>query len=171
MPVNIEIKAKCADPEFVADKLKALSADFIGTDHQVDTYYAVKDGRLKMREGNIERNLIYYHRDNQNGPKKSDVLLYSPGKDDTLKEILYGVLGIKVIVDKHRDIYFIGNVKFHIDRVNGLGDFVEIEAIGTEGEENDLERQCIHYMGVLGITDDALIDRSYSDMLIEWSDT
>ena len=167
MPVNIEIKAQCTDHEFVENKLKELTARFMGTDHQLDTYFSVGKGRLKLREGNIENNLIYYHRADQSGPKKSDVLLYSTGEDHALKEILVQVLGTKTVVDKERHIYFIDNVKFHIDIVKGLGQFVEIEAIGEEGQEDELEKQCRYYMTVLRIPDDALIDRSYSDMLME----
>jgi predicted adenylyl cyclase CyaB len=167
MPVNIEIKAKCADHEFVENKLNTLSARFVGTDHQLDTYFRVDKGRLKLREGNIENNLIYYHRDDQSGPKKSDVLLFSPGKDHALKEILLQALGTKTVVEKERRIYFIDHVKFHIDIVKGLGQFVEIEVIGEEGQEGELEKLCRYYMTELHISEDALIDRSYSDMLTE----
>jgi predicted adenylyl cyclase CyaB len=167
MPVNVEIKAKCADQKFVEDKLKELSARFMGIDHQIDTYFGVDKGRLKLRQGDIENNLIYYHRENQGGPKKSDVLLYTPANDDALKEILVQVLGTKIVVDKQRGIYFIDNVKFHVDTVKGLGQFVEIEAIGEVGQEEELERQCRNYMTLLQISEDALIDRSYSDMLME----
>ena len=166
MPVNIEIKAHCNDPAFVAERLQQLHADHKGTDHQVDTYFKVEKGRLKLREGNIENNLIYYLRNNQVGPKKSEVILYPSGSDGSLKDILGKVLGIMVVVDKHRDIYFIDKVKFHIDRVKGLGSFVEIEAIGEAGDEEELGELCARYMELLHISDDHLIDVSYSDLLM-----
>jgi predicted adenylyl cyclase CyaB len=167
MPVNIEIKARCPDPEAAAKILTGLGADLRGTDHQTDTYFTVEEGRLKLREGNIEKNLIYYKRSDQAGPKKSEVMLYPGSENPYLKKILEEVLGIMVVVDKQRDIYFIDNVKFHIDRVEGLGTFLEIEAIGESGEENALQGQCKHYMEVLNISDDQLLSVSYSDLLLQ----
>jgi len=167
MPVNIEIKAHCHDPENLSRILLAHGADYKGHDHQVDTYFKVQEGRLKLREGNIENNLIYYKRNDQAGPKRSDVILHPSGKDDSIKNILSEVLGVKVIVDKQRDIYFIDNVKFHIDNVKGLGNFVEIEAIGEEGEDSEMGRQCKHFMEVLHIKTEDLIVDSYSDLLLK----
>ena len=167
MPVNIEIKAYCPDPERVAEILRDHKADYKGKDHQVDTYFQVNDGRLKLREGNIENNLIYYKRDDQAGPKKSEVVLYPVGEDRSIKKILTKVLGIMVVVDKQRHIYFIDNVKFHIDHVQGLGNFVEIEAIGEKGEEAALDQQCKHFMEVLHIKNGDLIVDSYSDLLLK----
>ncbi|RLD35727.1 MAG: adenylate cyclase [Bacteroidetes bacterium] len=167
MPVNIEIKARCPDPGAAAKILAGLGADYRGTDHQIDTYFTVKEGRLKLREGSIEKNLIYYKRSDQAGPKKSEVLLYPGGENPHLRKILEEVLGIMVVVDKHRDIYFIDNVKFHIDRVEGLGNFLEIEAIGESGEEEALDKQCKHFIKILNISDDQLLSVSYSDLLLE----
>ena len=71
------------------------------------------------------------------------------------------------VVKKHREIYFIGNVKFHIDSVDGLGDFVEIETIDASGSigRDELLRQCGEYMELLGIADEDLVEGSYSDMV------
>lgn len=167
MPVNIEIKANCTNPEKIFSALIAKGAEHIGTDHQVDTYFNVPEGRLKLREGKIENNLIHYRRSNQDGPKKSEVVLYPAGKDPGLKEILSTILGVLVVVDKERDIFFIGNVKFHIDEVIGLGNFMEIEAIGEEGQEEILDAQCKQYMNELDILESDLISVSYSDLLIQ----
>jgi predicted adenylyl cyclase CyaB len=72
-----------------------------------------------------------------------------------------------VIVDKQRAIYFIGNVKFHIDEVKELGSFLEIEAIGEYGEEKQLDEQCKYYMDVLQVVNEDLIPESYSDLLLK----
>lgn len=165
--INIEIKAKCAQPEIMRDILKSLEAIFVGIDHQIDTYFNVKAGRLKLREGNIENSLIYYRREDNPKPKRSDVTLFKTEPNSALKKILTSSLGTKAVVDKRREIYFIDNVKFHIDSVVGLGSFVEIEAIdesGTIGHDK-LQRQCRHYMDVLKIKQDDLITNSYSDMV------
>ena len=165
---NIEIKARSNKQDAIRELLLTAGAEFRGTDHQTDTYFRVPDGRLKLREGNIENQLIHYRRANQEGPKQADVLLCPSVPGSGLKEILTAALGILVVVDKIREIYFIGNVKFHIDHVKGLGSFVEIEAIdkeGTIGREKLLE-QCNHYLGLFGIIPEELVSVSYSDMLL-----
>ncbi|MDZ7625742.1 MAG: class IV adenylate cyclase [Ignavibacteriaceae bacterium] len=166
--LNIEIKARTTEPDRIREILKTNNADFIGVDHQVDTYFKVASGRLKLREGNIENHLIYYERENTSGPKKSIVMLYKNNPDSNLKEILIKSLGVLTVVDKRREIYFIDNVKFHLDSVVGLGTFVEIEAIdkdGTIGNEKLLE-QCNYYLNLLLISKEDLIATSYSDMLL-----
>ena len=67
--LNVEIKAKCRDAGFIRDYLLSNGAEFKGIDEQTDTYFNVSVGRLKLREGNIENNLIYYERSDQPGPK------------------------------------------------------------------------------------------------------
>lgn len=165
---NIEIKARSNKQDAIRDLLLTAGAEFRGTDHQTDTYFRVPHGRLKLREGHIENQLIHYRRANQEGPKQADVLLFPSVPGSGLKEILTAALGILVVVDKVREIYFIGNVKFHLDHVKGLGSFVEIEAIdkeGTIGRETLLE-QCNHYLGLFGIIPEELVSVSYSDMLL-----
>ena len=169
MPTIIEIKARCAHPEKIKAILATNNAVFKGIDHQVDTYFQVPIGRLKLREGNIENHLIQYHRPNQAGPKKSTVSLYKTTPDASLKIVLTNALGIKIVVDKKRAIYFIDNIKFHVDEVQQLGTFVEIEAISEDGSipESQLLAQCEKYIQLFGISDTDLIDVSYSDMLLD----
>jgi len=166
---NIEIKARSSKQDAIRELLLKEGAEFRGTDHQTDTYFRVSDGRLKLREGNIENQLIHYRRANQEGPKQADVLLYPSVPGSGLKEILTAALGILVVVDKIREIYYIGNVKFHIDHVKGLGSFVEIEAIDKEGTigREKLLKQCNHYLGLFGIREEELVSVSYSDLLLE----
>jgi len=166
---NIEIKASCPNPDNIHEKLIALNADFIGTDFQIDTYFNVSDGRLKLREGKIENALIAYDRNDQPGAKQSNFKLYKSEDPDLLKSILSGSLGIKVIVEKKRKIFYIDNVKFHIDEVSGLGNFIEIEVTDMEDIRNkdEMHEQCSHYMKVLGVSDEELIPKSYSDLLLD----
>lgn len=165
--LNVEIKARCVKPQSVRQILLENNAHFIGEDHQVDTYFLVQTGRLKLREGNIENALIYYQRADQAGPKKSNVTLYPFAPDPSLKELLTAALGVKMVVDKRRSIFFIDNVKFHLDEVQGLGSFVEIEAIALNGEKTEAEllEQCRFYCKLLNIQDADLLENSYSDML------
>jgi adenylate cyclase class 2 len=167
--INIEIKARCFHPEKVEAFLLVNGASFKGLDHQKDTYFNVLSGRLKLRQGNIENSLIFYNRPDQSGPKQSDFLL-SPVADGPAQErLLEKALGIKVVVEKNRRIFYIENVKFHLDEVPGLGSFVEIEA-GNVSDPlltvEQLKEQCDFYVRAFGIEDSDMIHHSYSDMLL-----
>jgi len=166
--LNVEIKAKCTAPDFIREYLLSHQAEFKGIDQQTDTYFNVNKGRLKLREGNIENNLIYYERADQHGPKNSNFNLVKINDTEGLKEVLIKSIGIKVIVKKKREIYYIKNVKFHIDEVEGLGSFVEIEAgnILANLSNNDLTAQCNFYLKEFKIRAEDLIEVSYSDMLL-----
>lgn len=169
--LNVEIKARSEHPERIRQILSERNALFKGLDRQIDTYFTVPNGRLKLRQGRIECQLIHYERPDQAGPKPSLVTLYQPGPEPAvkeLKELLTRALGVLIVVDKQREIYFIDNVKFHIDTVEQLGSFVEIEAIDTSGEigRGILLRQCRDYMALFGIQDRDLVECSYSDLLL-----
>lgn len=167
--LNIEIKARCDDPDRIRRLLKERGADFKGVDHQEDTYFVVPEGRLKLRDGSIENNLIFYRRDDIPDAKTSDIELVPIENTEALKSLLASAFDIKVVVSKKREIYFIGNVKFHIDEVEKLGSFVEIEAIDENENigELTLRQQCKFYRKLFEIADEDLVALSYSDMLLE----
>ena len=167
--INIEIKARCSDPNKIREVLKSRKADFKGTDHQIDTYFKVNNGRLKLCEGNIENHLIFYERENTAGPKQSNVILFDSDPKSSLKDVLMKSLGILIVADKPREIYFVENVKFHLDNVGGLGTFVEIEAIDKEGTigKEKLREQCDSYLKLFKIRDNDLLADSYSDLLLK----
>lgn len=167
--VNIEIKARSNNQEQIREMLKSRNADFKGIDHQIDTYFKVNSGRLKLREGNIENYLVYYQREDTEWPKQSDVILFKSDPRSSLKEILTKALGILVIVDKKREIYFIDNIKFHLDVLKDLGTFIEIEARDPTGtvEKEKLLEQCQSYLDLFKIPQEDLISVSYSDLLLK----
>lgn len=170
MPVNIiEIKARCADATKIRAILQERKADFKGIDHQIDTYFKAPIGRLKLREGKIENTLIHYNRPNQAGPKNSQVTYRRLPPNTDLKEVITAAMGILTVVDKKRGIYFIDNVKFHLDEVKNLGTFVEIEAIDEKGNIGleKLKEQCDYYIELFAIQTDDLIDVSYSDLMMK----
>lgn len=167
MHLNIEIKARSQRLDQIRETLNQLKAEFKGLDHQVDTYFSCPAGRLKLRDGTIERSLIFYQRTDQAGPKASEVYLHQVDNPASLKAVLAAAYGIWQVVDKQREIYFIQNVKFHLDEVAGLGTFVEIEAIDEDGSigKDRLMEQCTHYMTRFQIETADLLTHSYSDML------
>jgi adenylate cyclase, class 2 len=166
---NFEFKAKAEDLNKLEKKLLGLNPVFRGEDHQIDTYFNIPSGRLKLREGNIENALIYYERPDTADAKQSAIVIYKHQPDNSLKDILIKVNGIKVVVDKRRKIYFIGNVKFHFDTISELGTFVEVEAIDETGQisNEELKKQCDYYFSFLGLEPADYISKSYSDLLLE----
>jgi adenylate cyclase class 2 len=112
--------------------------------------------------------LIYYERTNRAGPKSSHFQLVKIEDAGGLKEVLTKSNGIKVVVKKNREIYYIRNVKFHIDEVPGLGSFIEIEAgnILADLSQEQLKEQCDFYLEKFKVKDEDLIEVSYSDMLL-----
>lgn len=165
--ISIEIKSKINDPKRIEMLLKAKNARFVGEDHQIDTYFITENNHLKLRHGKIENALIFYERPETKDLKRSKVKLQKLPKDnEEIKDILNRILGIKTIVDKKRKIYFIENVKFHIDEVQGLGSFVEIEALDTKGDltEKHLKEQCEYYINYLKLDREQLVDKSYCEM-------
>ena len=167
--VNVEIKARCHDVKSIRAILRKKRARFEGTDHQVDTYFKVASGRLKLRCGDIENSLIFYNRPDRAGPRKSRVSLCRLKPSPELHDVLAKALGVLAVVRKRREIYFIDNVKFHIDEVEDLGCFVEVEASDASGriKEEVLTAQARQYAELFGITDGDLVACSYSDMIVQ----
>jgi len=164
--VNIEIKAKTTDLAIARQILLAAGAVLKGIDRQTDTYFKVSHGRLKLRQGNVENNLIHYFREDKSGPKKSEVIVCPVASEsEEIKNALATACGILAEVNKTREIYYIGNAKFHLDEVKNLGKFIEIEIFGYNNQE-ELWQDCRKYMQALGIHEGSLISNSYSDMLI-----
>ena len=164
----VEIKARCTNFDRVRRRLEEAGARLQGTDHQTDTYFRVSAGRLKLRQGNIENTLIFYQRQDQKEAKRSDVFLCPSQEPAQLLGLLSAALSTLVIVRKERQIYWLENVKIHLDQVAELGRFVEIEAIDLEHTltESELRTQCRDLQTKLGIGESDLIDGSYSDMLM-----
>jgi predicted adenylyl cyclase CyaB len=122
-----------------------------------------------LRNGNIENALIFYERPDVPDAKLADIILFRYTPEKSLKEILTKAYGIKVVVEKTRRIFFIGNVKFHFDNVDELGTFIEVEAIDETGQINIevLKEQCTRYFSFFGLNTYDYISKSYSDLILE----
>jgi adenylate cyclase class 2 len=166
--LNIEFKAKTNDLPAAERILQKENPVYIGEDHQVDTYFDISKGRLKLREGNIENALIHYEREDIGGSKSSMIILYKHQPDKDLKLLLTKALGVKTVVDKKRKIYFIKNVKFHFDIVDTLGTFIEVEAIDEDGsiDKSTLQQQCDFYAALFNICKEDFVSVSYSDLIM-----
>jgi predicted adenylyl cyclase CyaB len=164
--LSVEIKARCHNPARIRKTLLACGASFKGLDRQVDTYFQVPSGRLKLRKGNIENALIHYRRTDQKNSKRCEAVLLPCTKKTLLEKILARTFGVMTVVDKKREIYFIRNAKFHIDRVKKLGSFIEIEVFGPARAATGLKKQCESYQKLFGIRARDLMADSYSDQLL-----
>lgn len=168
--LNFEVKARTTRQAEIRAWLEAQQADFRGLDEQTDTYFLLQPGRgrLKLRQGNIENNLIHYQRSDDPQARQSEVALAPVTDVGALKNCLTRALGVLTEVRKRREIYFMGNVKIHLDTLDGLGQFVEIEAIAPEPgwPVERLKEQCAYFMEVFDIREADIQAGSYSDMLI-----
>jgi homotetrameric cytidine deaminase len=156
---NLEIKARDADPRRSLELALELGAEDRGEIVQRDTYFGQASGRLKLREQDPgEAELIQYRRPDETGPRVSDYRLVAVGEAEALREALDAALGTLVVVEKSRRLLIWEGVRIHLDEVEGLGSFLELEAPG-EGERLDELR------AKLEIGD--LVAGSYSDLLLE----
>jgi len=164
--LNFEFKARLRDEKRARAVLKQLGARLVGTDHQADTYFQVPSGRLKVREGRIENALIYYRRSNTPRARRATVDMMLLPRRNSLRAILAAALGVRVVVDKRREIYFVRNVKIHLDRVRGLGKFVEVEAISRSGDLKRIRAQARHFQKLFGIPSSEIVGKSYADLVL-----
>ena len=130
--LNVEFKARIDDIDKIREQLRTLKPRELGVDHQRDTYFEVPEGRLKLREGNIEQSLIFYRRSNQAETRESHVVFATVDNADELRRVLVAALPVKGVVQKDREIYYLDETKVHLDRVAGYGTFLEVESPTVE---------------------------------------
>ena len=164
--VNAEFKARCSDPQDAIRRIRAAGARWLTRERQVDTYYRVAEGRLKVRETGSRAVLVWYFRGDTLRSKRSDVLLLPVSDPISVKRTLSRDLGVRVVVDKVRRVYLKDNVRVHVDEVRDLGLFVEIEAVGQAKDFKKLQRQAEGMARVLGLRHSDMIRGSYSDLLL-----
>ena len=167
MPVNIEIKARLTDFEALKQRAQALSDTPVKIIPQVDTFFQTGKGRLKLREfGSRPAQLVYYERLDQNGPKRSHYRILETSDPESLKDILQLALGIRGVVRKTRYLYMVGQTRVHLDDVEGLGQFMELEVVLRPGQ-SDEDGQAIarELMAKLGVNESDLLDGAYMDLM------
>jgi predicted adenylyl cyclase CyaB len=167
MPANIEIKARVHDFNDIRGKAKVLSDAREQVIPQVDTFFYTEKGRLKLRElGQDRAQLVFYERANQGGPKRSDYQIFETNEPDTLKTTLTLALGIRGIVRKTRYLYLVGQTRVHLDDVEGLGKFMELEVV-LRPDQSDEEGQAIalDLMSKLGVEETDLLEGAYMDLM------
>jgi adenylate cyclase class IV len=164
---NIEIKARVPDLAAMAARAAALADGGPIEIRQDDTFFACERGRLKLRAfPGGEGQLIFYQRPDRAGPKASFFAIAPTACCDALRDVLRLAYGEAGRVRKHRTLYHVGRTRVHLDRVEGLGDFLELEVVLADGEPPEpgiAEAQAL--MQRLGVDAHQLIEGAYVDLL------
>jgi len=167
MPTNIEIKARARDFAEIKQRAEKLSDTPVQIMPQVDTFFNVSHGRLKLRApGEGHAQLIYYERANQDGPKRSDYHIADITDPENLRRVLELSYGVRGVVKKTRYLYLVGQTRVHLDDVEGLGQFVELEVV-MRADQSDAEGRAIaeDLMQRLRIRKSDLLEGAYMDLL------
>lgn len=170
MPVNIEIKARLRNPRRTGELAAAIADAGPTLLLQTDTFFGAPEGRLKLREfgGDEQRpaELIFYRRPDRQGPKASDYAIFRTDGAAGLRALLAASLGEVGRVVKRRTLWLAGRTRIHLDEVEGLGSYLELEVVLAEGESHaDGEAEAQRLMTALEIAPDDLVDRAYVDLL------
>lgn len=167
MAANIEIKARVRNFTDIKSRAERLSDTPVEVIPQQDIFFHVPQGRLKLRIlASDNAQLIYYTRPDQEGPKRSDYHIAYTTDPDNLKRVLELSYGIRGEVKKTRYLYLVGQTRVHLDDVDGLGHFMELEVVMRD-EQSDAEGQAIaeDLMASLGVERSDLLEGAYMDML------
>jgi predicted adenylyl cyclase CyaB len=169
MPVNIEIKARVSDWERLRSVVEALSDSVAELLQQEDVFFVVEGARLKLRIFDEHRGeLIHYQRDNRAAPKPSYYQIAPTNAPAILNGILSSILVVLGTVRKRRLLYRVGQTRIHLDQVEHLGEFVELEVV-LHPDQNETEGVVIaqRLMNRLGIAEEHLVKSAYIELLLE----
>lgn len=164
---NVEIKARASDLALIRKRAEMIADSGHSVTEQEDTFFQCPNGYLKLRRfSETEGELIYYQRPDSTEPRESQYIR-SPSRDPTsLCEVLSGALGVRGVIRKSRTLYIVGQTQIHLDEVENLGSFVEIEVVlspqQTVSEGIHIANEI---MEKLGISRDDLVEKSYIDLL------
>lgn len=173
MPTNVEIKARVRDMGALLARVERISGAPGRVIEQEDTFFHAEKGRLKLRVLAPDRGeLIAYERADVSGPKVSDFLIARTDDPDSLKRVLAAALGIRGVVRKRRALHIVDPTRIHLDEVEGLGDFMELEVmLGERQSIADGQAIAEEWMRRLGIEPGDLVQGAYMDLLEREADS
>jgi len=167
MARNVEVKARVDDPEALRMRVEGIAAGPAETLDQEDVFFEVPRGRVKLRtfpDGRGE--LIAYDRPDEDGPVVSDYHILRTENPDGLRSFLTAVLGVRGVVRKRRLLYRIGRTRLHLDEVERLGSFLELEVVLEDDEsDEDGARTADRILSDLAVPDACRIASAYIDLL------
>jgi adenylate cyclase len=167
MARNIEVKARVDNVQAWIPRAKALADSWPSTLVQDDTFFNCLNGRLKLRAFNADKGeLIFYQRPNETGPKESTYSIVETCSPDLMREVLTSAYGQVGRLRKTRTLFLSGRTRIHLDQVEGLGDFIELEVVLSSNEpaEAGVEIACA-LLTKLGIREESLVAGAYLDLL------
>ena len=163
---NLEFKANCHSLNVLRQHLTNFQAEHRRTMKQLDTYFNVPQGRLKLREINThEAQLIYYERSDLAESRYSNYQVCDISEPMAFKQIATMAWGVKIVVEKQRELWLFGNTRIHLDEVENLGQFVELETVIRHQTEGDAQAEHQLVKDALGIKDEDLVSVSYGDLV------
>jgi predicted adenylyl cyclase CyaB len=167
MPRNVEIKARAFDLAALHKRVAEVSDSGPELLVQRDTFYAVPKGRLKLREfGDGTAELIYYERPDKIGPTTSRYTMTPIADAASMRELLGQILETKGVVSKRREVFLVDRTRIHLDEVDDLGTFIELEVVLTESQaDSDGQRIASDLMEQFGVRQEDLIEQAYVDLL------
>jgi len=167
MPRNVEVKARVADLVAVEARARAIAEQGPFEIEQRDTFFACPHGRLKLRELTpIQGELIFYDRPDVAGPKLSQYVVVPTSSPHTLRDTLGRALGVVGQVHKRRRLYLVQNTRIHLDEVDGLGSFVELEVVLSDSQSTaEGEIVSRRLLSILGVAESSLVSGAYVDLL------
>lgn len=167
MARNIEIKARIKSVGAILPRAAAIADKGPIEILQDDVFFRCESGRLKLRVfSKDEGELIFYRRGNEQGPKESFYIRSPTYSPQTLREALASAYGETGRVGKRRTLFLAGRTRIHLDEVEGLGDFLELEVVLEDGESSASGVQEAHdFMAKLGVDPSQLVEGAYHDLL------
>lgn len=167
MARNVEIKARVETMEALEAEVPGIADEGPVEIVQDDTFFNCGNGRLKLRAFSESRGeLIFYRRPDRAGPKESFYVISETAQPVSLREVLTLAYGEAGRVKKRRTLYMTGRTRIHLDRVEGLGDFLELEVVLSEGDSTEAGMEIAYQlMERLGVEPDQLIEGAYVDLI------
>lgn len=166
---NLEIKIRVSNTEEIKNKAIEMEAKDFGILHQIDTYFLVGKKRLKLREEKDRSCLVFYIRPDTADSKFSKYYIINIASSllKFTKILLTSFFSVKVIVNKKRNLFIYKNTRIHLDKVENLGCYVELETVFKEvGDEDELKKEHYFIIEALGLNKFESVKESYSDLML-----
>jgi predicted adenylyl cyclase CyaB len=164
---NLEYKARIGDPKVYQARARELGADLWGDLRQTDTSFRVPEGRLKLREtAGYQGELIFYQRDEQGADRASDYEVVRTTDPAGVRTLLSTALGVLAVVKKRRTLLVLDATRIHLDNVEGLGSFLELE-VPVHEDDGPAGERLNRQLADLGLTWEQCIRASYLDLVTE----
>jgi adenylate cyclase, class 2 len=163
---NIEAKYRCADLHAVRQRAEGMGARRVGVLMQRDTFFGAPYSRLKLRNfGDGKAELISYRREDAARARGSDYMICAVAAPAQMEELLAHALGRVGVVAKRRELFVFQNTRIHLDEVDGLGTFAELETVLSSRTDADGHTELIHVAEALGLKADQMEAKPYVELM------